>query len=71
MPGLDGIETTKQSMQWELDCSRPPLVIIAVTGNAFTKDRERCFSVGMNDFLTKPFSLANIVGLLLKCVPNA
>ncbi|MDF1693578.1 MAG: response regulator [Zhongshania sp.] len=54
MPIMDGFEATRAIRQ-HLDYAKLP--IIALTANNFQEDRERCFAVGMNDFLSKPVSL--------------
>ncbi|MFK8162939.1 MAG: PAS domain S-box protein [Lewinella sp.] len=51
MPKLDGVETTK-IIRNELKLDLP---IIAVTANAFKKDIDLYLSIGMNDYVTKPF----------------
>ncbi len=51
MPELDGVETTK-IIRNELKLELP---IIAVTANAFKKDIDLYLSIGMNDYVTKPF----------------
>ncbi|WP_158629904.1 response regulator [Cohnella sp. AR92] len=51
MPGLDGYEATMR-LRSTLNTWRLP--IIAMTANTRAEDRQRCLSVGMNDFLTKP-----------------
>jgi len=53
MPEMDGYETTRQIRQLE-----PPLKdipIIALTAHAMQGEREQCLSVGMNDYVSKPF----------------
>ena len=57
MPEMDGIEATRaiRSGQGVNRDTR----IVAITANAFGEDRERCFAVGMNDFVTKPINIAS------------
>ena len=52
MPTMDGLSATKHIRAMTTPKNSVP--IIAVTASAFEEERERCFSVGMNDFLTKP-----------------
>lgn len=51
MPELDGNETTKIIREY-LKLTIP---IIAITAHSTIKERERCLSIGMNDYVSKPF----------------
>jgi len=51
MPEMDGIEATKY-IRNQMSISIP---IIALTANAFKKDIDLYLSIGMNDYVTKPF----------------
>jgi CheY-like chemotaxis protein len=51
MPELDGYETAV-IIRKELKSSVP---IIAITAHSTLKERERCLSLGMNDYISKPF----------------
>lgn len=55
MPLLDGYDTTQAIRQLESTAQTSKhVVIIAMTANAFTEDRDRCIAMGMDDFLSKP-----------------
>ena len=51
MPEMDGIEATKY-IRNQMAISIP---IIALTANAFKRDIDLYLSIGMNDYVTKPF----------------
>jgi signal transduction histidine kinase/CheY-like chemotaxis protein/streptogramin lyase len=52
MPVMDGFQATQEIRGLGEDSSSVP--IVAVTANAFQSEREKCFSSGMDDYLTKP-----------------
>jgi HPt (histidine-containing phosphotransfer) domain-containing protein len=47
------------------------LPIVAVTANALQGDEQKCLEAGMNDFLPKPFKLAQLQALLTRWLPRA
>ena len=64
MPVMDGIEATKCIRQWELESGQERVPIVALTARAFEHDRKRCFSAGMDDFLTKPIRIGLLRSVL-------
>ena len=54
MPRMDGLEATRAIRTLKL--SRQPC-IVGLTGNVMECDREMCLEAGMDDYLTKPFTL--------------
>lgn len=59
MPVLDGYEATKKIREIELE-NKKHVPIIAITANTLSGDRDHCFMVGMDDYVSKPFNL-NVV----------
>ncbi|MGC1308211.1 MAG: CHASE2 domain-containing protein [Phormidesmis sp.] len=64
MPELDGVEATRQLRQMP---QHQDTWIIAMTANAMTKDRQRCFAAGMDDYLSKPINRAALAQALQRC----
>jgi CheY-like chemotaxis protein len=69
MPGLDGYETTRRIRALETGATRTP--IIALTANKASAHREACLLSGMDDILSKPYSLAELAGVLRRWVGNS
>ncbi len=68
MPEVNGIESTKLIREFEQESkSEKPVYIVAVTANAFSEDKQKCFEAGMNDFISKPFNESE----LKKVIENA
>jgi signal transduction histidine kinase/DNA-binding response OmpR family regulator len=62
MPDLDGVEATRQIRK--LAGPRARLPIIAMTAHAMTGAREEYLAAGMNDYISKPFSLAQLTEII-------
>ncbi len=60
MPGLSGLETTRRIRDGEAGTLNSLIPIIALTGNDQAEDRSACLRVGMNEYLSKPLSLAKL-----------
>ncbi len=54
MPIMDGFEATQKIREYEKQFNKGHIPIVAMTGNAFEKDRQKCFEAGMDDFIAKP-----------------
>lgn len=67
MPGMDGIQTAQIIRSLEKSTGKH-LPIIALTAHALMGDREKFISLGMDDYLAKPFlinDLQNVVSSML------
>ena len=65
MPEMDGFETTAAIRALERETGRH-LPIIAMTAHAMEGDRERCISAGMDDYVSKPLKIQELIELLQK-----
>jgi len=68
MPGMDGFQATDRIRVIE---SSPAwggrrIPIVALTAHAIKGDRERCLSAGMDDYLSKPFEIEELIEILKK-----
>jgi CheY-like chemotaxis protein/HPt (histidine-containing phosphotransfer) domain-containing protein len=70
MPVMDGFQATAAIRQLPLGRGER-LPIAAVTANALQGDEQKCLDAGMNDFLPKPFKLAQLQALLARWLPRA
>jgi signal transduction histidine kinase/CheY-like chemotaxis protein len=71
MPKLDGYATTRRLRDWERRSGRERTPIVALTANALNGDASRCFEAGMDRYLSKPFTIDQLFGVLESCVPDA
>jgi CheY-like chemotaxis protein len=62
MPEMDGLEATRMIRV----CLENQPVIIAMTANAMQGDREECLKNGMDDYISKPVNLEELVIMLEK-----
>ncbi|HEY5551176.1 MAG TPA: PAS domain S-box protein [Opitutaceae bacterium] len=63
MPEMDGIEATRRLLQVRPDPSQRPW-IVAVTANAMEGDREICVEAGMDDYISKPIKIPDLLAAL-------
>ena len=64
MPNMNGFEATRTLRAGGGPNARTP--IVALTANAMQSDKDNCFHAGMNDFLTKPFSKADLMDVIAR-----
>jgi len=69
MPEMDGLEATRRICERWPGGERPR--IIAMTANAMQGDREMCLAAGMDDYVSKPIRVDELVQALARCQPLA
>ena len=71
MPELDGYEATQQIRAGAAGEAHRAVRIIALTAHAMAGDREKCIAAGMDEYLTKPIQLAQLIAVLDSVKPIA
>jgi signal transduction histidine kinase/ligand-binding sensor domain-containing protein/DNA-binding response OmpR family regulator len=62
MPEMDGLEATRLIRMKQYH--QP--VIISMTANAMQDDKDKCIQAGMNEYISKPIDLEELVGALIR-----
>jgi signal transduction histidine kinase/CheY-like chemotaxis protein len=62
MPEMDGLDATREIVGRWPEKERPR--IIAMTANAMDEDREACFEAGMEDYVSKPIRMSELIRAL-------
>ncbi|WP_281646548.1 response regulator [Parendozoicomonas sp. Alg238-R29] len=62
MPGMDGLEATRQLRQNEKQGEHLP--VIALTAHALAEEQKELMKAGMNDYLTKPVSEQQLLHII-------
>jgi len=74
MPVMDGYDAARQIRRMEeegrLKHGRGRMPIVALTAYALQGDRDKCINAGMDDYLPKPFKLADLQQILEKWLPQ-
>ncbi|MFC7419390.1 PAS domain-containing protein [Iodobacter arcticus] len=68
MPEMDGY--TSVALIRSLSGKQSQVPIVALTANAFKVDEERCYAVGMNDFIAKPITAEHLIRVLSRFFSN-
>ncbi len=62
LPGMNGFEITSEIRKFEKSAGiEKEVPIIAITANTLDNDREKCFQIGMNEYLSKPFTAEQLI----------
>jgi CheY-like chemotaxis protein/HPt (histidine-containing phosphotransfer) domain-containing protein len=64
MPEMDGLETTRRMRRGESGVLNPQVPVVALTAGTTEEDHDLCLAAGMNDYLRKPFALAELANAL-------
>ena len=66
MPVMDGLTAAREIRKREREHELSPIPIVAVTANAFDTDRKASAAAGMNHYLSKPYSEAQLADCLIR-----
>lgn len=67
MPEMDGYEATKH-IRTQLTPPLNTIPILAMTANVIAEEIQKCFDVGMNEYVSKPFTQEDLITKINKLV---
>jgi signal transduction histidine kinase/CheY-like chemotaxis protein/HPt (histidine-containing phosphotransfer) domain-containing protein len=70
MPLMDGFEATIKIRELEKNSEKDRTPIIALTAGTGKEDKLRCMKSGMDDYLTKPFSISELQKTIIQHVSS-
>ncbi|WP_198555739.1 response regulator [Colwellia sp. 75C3] len=70
MPVMDGYEATQKIRLPESKVLNREIPIIAMTANSMQGDRQKCLSIGMDDFISKPVNPNKLQEALKRWLPK-
>ena len=68
MPEMDGLEATRRIHERWSGAERP--YVIAATANALQEEKQACFMAGMDDYLSKPIRMNELIAALRRSEPG-
>ncbi|MDB0011803.1 response regulator [Crocinitomicaceae bacterium] len=66
MPVMNGFEATEK-IRKSIDNTIP---IIAVTADVTSNVKKKCFDIGMNDYMSKPFESSELIHMIFKHITH-
>jgi CheY-like chemotaxis protein len=69
MPEMDGFAATREIRRFERGTEKH-MPIVAMTADAQVEDQTACLAVGMDDYISKPASLARLRAVLDRWLPE-
>lgn len=66
MPVMNGFDATTKIRDFEKKKKISPTLIVALSANTVKEDVEKCFIVGMNEYISKPFSPEKLIEVIQK-----
>lgn len=66
MPVMNGFDATSKIRDFEKKKKISPALIVALSANTVKEDVEKCFIVGMNEYISKPFSPEKLIEVIQK-----
>lgn len=70
MPEMDGFETAKKIRTGACGQRNTKIPIIAMTAYALDEVRDKCYDIGMNDYIIKPIKVEEIESIINRNIQN-